>query len=534
MLTDATLAHRLERVAKQTPDKFALRCDDDALTYRELEERVARAARGFKDLGVHPGDPVCVLLETSSDYVVTWIALCRLGAIEVPINTGFRGTALAHALRLTGARLLVLDAEHLEVVRDVQDALPALRQVLLRGDQRLAHRLSNVVVTPFAQLFGARDSSQPVLSALDDTALLVFTSGSTGPSKACAIPHGYTLRQPELFCEQLRIGADDVLYAPFPLFHVDGAIFTFAAALASGGTAALARKFSASRFWSDCRRHEATIFDFMGATLTFLFKQPPGSNDRDHSVRLGWGVPLPPFAEAFEQRFGLDLVEVYGLSDAGIVLYNQPGQPRRAGSCGRPIAAFELRIRDEQGRDLGAGAIGELAVRPTEPHLLMSGYYGDPAATTEVFRDGWFQTGDLMRRDEDGFHYFVSRKKDIIRRRGENISAFDLEQTLLAHPEIVEAAAYGVPSELTDEDVMVSVVLRPGSTLRAEDVVDWCAPCLSRHMWPRYVRLAPSLPRTPTEKIAKYQLKALGVTPDAVDLETYGRRRAANALKGDQ
>lgn len=516
--TDTTLAERLARHAAATPRKIALRCDDDALSYRELDDRVARMAHGLLAHGVRAGDPVCVLLETSCDYVVAWLALCRIGALEVPINSGFRGTALEHALRLTSAPVLILDSEHVAAVSAVRDNVPRLQHVILRGDRSTVTALRNVTITPFEEMLKARAHSPPLRGRPGDTTMLLFTSGSTGPSKACAIPHGYTLRQPEIFCEQLRITADDVLYAPFPLFHADGAIFTVAAALACGGTAALARKFSVSRFWADCRRHGATVFDYMGATLALLHKQPPVPTDRDHRVRLGWGVPSPPFAEDFEQRFGVELVELYGLSDVGIVLYNRPGEPRKAGSCGRTIPSFEVRIRSEEGRDLGAGAVGELVVRANEPNVIMNEYYGNTAATAEAFRDGWFHTGDLVRRDRDGHHYFVGRLKDLIRRRGENISAFDIEQALLLHPDIVEVAAYGVPSELTEEDVMVCVVARSGSCLTAQDVRQWATSHLARHMCPRYVELADALPRTPTEKTAKYLLKARGVTANTVEV----------------
>lgn len=516
--SDTTLAERLARHAAATPHKVALRCEADVLSYRELDDLVARMARGLREHGIRPGDPVCVLLETSCDYVVAWLALCRIGALEVPINSGFRGAALEHALRLTSARLLILDSEHVAAVSTVLGNVTQLRHIVLRGDRKTGDALRGVTITPFEEMLAGGADVPPLRGRPGDATMLLFTSGSTGPSKACAIPHGYTLRQPEIFCEQLRITADDVLYAPFPLFHADGAIFTVAAALACGGTAALARKFSVSRFWADCRRHGATVFDYMGATLALLHKQPASPSDRDHLVRLGWGVPSPPFADEFEQRFGLELVELYGLSDVGIVLYNRPGEPRKPGSCGHPIAAFDVRLRNEEGRDLGVDQVGELVVRANEPCVIMNEYYGNPAATAEAFRDGWFHTGDLLRRDAEGHHYFVSRLKDLIRRRGENISAFDVEQALLLHPDIVEAAAYGVPSELTEEDVMVCVVARPGSNLTAQAVSQWAEQHLARHMWPRYVELADALPRTPTEKTAKYLLKARGVTANTVEV----------------
>ena len=509
----------LRRRAASQPDKVALRCEDEVVTYAALEERSGRIAAGLLSLDIAPGDPVCVLLETSCDYVATWLAINRIGAIEVPINTGFRGASLAHALGLTGARLLVMDAAYLDIVAEILADVPTIRHAVLRGSASAGLQLP-LPVTGFDELL-IPDEPPPPIAAVDplDTAMLLFTSGSTGPSKGCCIPHSYVLGQPEIFCRELGITAEDTLYAPFPLFHADGAIFTVAAAIVAGGCAALAPRFSVSRFWDDCRRHGATVIDYMGATLTLLFRAPPGPQDRDHQVRLAWGVPAPVFADAFEARFGLELVEVYGLSDAGIVLYNRPGEPRRAGSCGRAVAPFTVAIHDDAGQPVPDGTIGEIVIRSDRPGLITAGYYGDTAATAAAFRDGWFRTGDLARRDADGFFHFVGRLKDIIRRRGENISAFDVEQALLAHPDIVEAAAYGVPSELTEDDVMVTVVARPGAELDPVAVRAWAAGRLARHMVPRYVRLAAAIPRTPTEKVAKHVLAAEGMTADTIDFE---------------
>jgi crotonobetaine/carnitine-CoA ligase len=244
-------------------------------------------------------------------------------------------------------------------------------------------------VTAFEELADTADvPPPPVVSAPGETGLMLFTSGSTGPSKACQVPHRYVVRQPEIFTRRLGIGPDDVLYAPFPLFHVDAAIFTVAAAFSVGATAALAPRFSVSRFWPDCRRHGAAVFDFMGATLALLHRQPPSPGDADNPVRLGWGVPAPPWAGEFEQRFGLELVEVYGLSDAGVVLCNGPRPGGRAGSCGQPIPPFDVRVSGPDGVEVPAGEIGELTVRSSEPHLIISGYHRDPEATAAAFRDG--------------------------------------------------------------------------------------------------------------------------------------------------
>jgi crotonobetaine/carnitine-CoA ligase len=525
---DASLALRVSRHALAQPGKIALRFEGEALSYRELDDRAASLAAGLSQAGVKRGDPVCVLFDTSCDYVALWLALNRLGALEVPINTGFRGPSLAHALRLTAAEVLVLDSSLVEAASSALADAPNIRRVFVRGEKKAPAGIAAGQVEDFDQLFlPASAAPPPVEVRPGEPAMILFTSGTTGPSKGCAIPHRYVLRQSEIFCRELGVGAADTLYAPFPLFHADGAVFTVAAAIAAGATAALAPKFSVSKFWDDCRRHEATIFDFMGATLAMLFKQPESPRDRDHGVRLGWGVPTPPWAEAFEARFGLELVEVYGLSDAGIVLYNRPGGARRPGSCGRVVEPFDVRVHDADGVEVPPGTTGELVVRSNEPHLILSNYYGDPAATAEACRDLWFHTGDLVRRDEDGFFYFIGRQKDVIRRRGENISAFDVEQVLLAHPDIVEVAAYGVPSELTEEDLMVSVVAREGSGLAAAEVIEWAQSRLAPHMVPRYVRMADALPRTETEKAAKYKLKALGVTTDTLDFDRRAQQAAA-------
>jgi len=506
--------------AAEMPDRIAVRCENDAWSYAELEAVAGRLAAGLAEMGVAAGQPVCVLLETSCDYVAAWLALNWVGAIEVPIDTGLRGRSLAHALSLTKAELLIVDKVYLDALADALPDAPAIRHLVVRGDLDPAAVPDGLTATSFEDLAGVDRPAPPIVeNAPGDTALLLFTSGSTGPSKACQIPQYYVLRQPEIFCRELGITKDDVLFAPFPLFHADGAIFTVAAAICAGATAALAPRFSVSRFWDDCRRHGATVIDYMGATLTLLFRQPASPKDRDHRVRLGWGVPAPPFAAEFEARFGIELVEVYGLSDAGIPLYNRPGEPAPAGSCGRAVAPFDVRIHDPEGRELPDGEVGEIVIRSDEAHLLTTGYFGDPAATASAFRNGWLRTGDLARREPDGSFHFVGRLKDIIRRRGENISAFEVEQALLSHPDIVEAAAYGVPSELTEEDVMATAVPRAGAAVDAAALRDWAARRLARHMVPRYVRIAERIPRTATEKVAKHLLIAQGVTPGTVDFD---------------
>jgi crotonobetaine/carnitine-CoA ligase len=344
-------------------------------------------------------------------------------------------------------------------------------------------------------------------------ALVLFTSGTTGRSKGCLLSHRFAVRQAELMVRNFGLRADDVLYCPFPLFHLDATVMTVMPALVLGAVAAIGERFSASGFWPEVRAMGATVFDFMGATLTILHKRQSEVDDGDHRVRLGWGVPMPDFAAEFEDRFRVKLVEAYGSTDVGVPIYSDPALPRRPGSCGRPIPEYDVRIVDASDRPVPVGGVGEIVVRPNEPGLINDGYLGMPAESLAARRNLWFHTGDLARQDADGYVYFVGRLSDSIRRRGENISAFEVEEVVAAHPDILEAAAYGVPSDLTEEDVMVAVVPRPGRTVDPAALVAWCADRMARHMVPSYVDVVAALPKTPTEKVEKHALKARGVTP---------------------
>jgi crotonobetaine/carnitine-CoA ligase len=345
-----------------------------------------------------------------------------------------------------------------------------------------------------------------------ELALLLYTSGTTGRSKAAMISHRFVLRQAQVMIDGLGLRHDDVLYCPYPMFHLDAAVLTIAPALMLRGAAAIGERFSVSRYWDEVRALKATVFDFMGATLTMLWKQPASARDRDHPARLGWGVPLPAWAPEFEARFGCRLVEMYGSTEVGGIMYSPLDQPRRMGSCGKVNGPWEARLLDEQGFEVQIGTPGELVVRPLEPSVITDGYYGMPEATLAAFRNLWFHTGDLLRHDEDGYFYFVGRRKDIVRRRGENISAAEVETLIAAHPDVLECAVYGVPSEMTEEEVMACVVLRPDRALTPRELTDWCTTQMARFMVPRYFRFLPALPKTPTDKVEKFRLQQQGTT----------------------
>jgi crotonobetaine/carnitine-CoA ligase len=497
------------------PETVFLRFASGDLTFADVDRRVTRLAAGLASIGVERGDVVPVLLPNSPEFAIAWLALCRLGAVACLVNTGFRGPTLRHVLGTADSTLMILDAELVDDVLAVATELATVPNIVLRGDVDVPH---GVRVYRWTNLIShAGEPPVPTHGPLDP-AMVLFTSGTTGVSKGCLLPHRYTVRQASLMAEHLQFTAEDVFYCPFPMFHIDALVLTIGPALVLGTTAAIGVRYSASGFWDEVRRFGATVFDFMGATLTLTWKQPPTPHDHDHPVRLAWGVPVPDFCDDFERRFDLRLVELYGSTDAGVPIYS-PLSARRTGSCGRPIDAYDVRLIDDDGFEVPVDAVGEIAVRPLEPGLMSSGYLGMPQATLDSRRDLWFHTGDLARRDADGYYYFIGRRSDVIRRRGENISAFEVEEIVKLHPNVLDAAAFGVPSELTEDDVMVTIVLRAGTVPDPADIARFCSERAAAHMIPRYIDIAAELPVTATEKVRKELLRERGVTNTTWDRE---------------
>jgi carnitine-CoA ligase len=471
-----TIDELLEQRANDSGQTPFLRFAERDITYAEAWQEANRLAHALADHGVRRGQLVPVMMPNGPEFAFTWLGLTVLGAVPTLLNTAFRGPALAHALAVCEATTVV--------------------------DLSTYGQLNSNDTTSFVRRHMATEP-----------AMVLFTSGTTGPSKGCVLSHRYAVRQAQLMIHNLQVRADDVLYCPFPMFHIDALVMTIVPAMVLATTAAIGTRFSASGFWHEIRRSKATVFDFMGATLTMLHKRPPADDDAANPARLGWGVPVPPdIATDFEERFGVHLVELYGSTDAGIPIYHPVDVPRRDRSCGRAIPEYDVRLVDESGADVDLGDVGEILVRAHEPGLMSDGYYGMPEATAASRRDGWFHTGDLARRDADGYYYFVGRNTDSIRRRGENISAFEVEEVVKLHSDVLDAAAYGVPSELTEDEVMVSVVPRPGHRLDPRQLIDFCADRMAAHMLPRYVQVVEALPMTPTEKVEKSRLRDIGVT----------------------
>jgi carnitine-CoA ligase len=484
------------------------------LTFREFNERVNAVAHGLSSR-VRAGDRVACMLPNSLEFVLTSYALKKLGAVEIAVNTQFRGPGLARALNVAEAPVLVVDATLVEHVAAAGEPLPFLRTAIVVGEPAPTD-LAAVEMVAYGDVVSERVDNPRRPEGIRDTDLMsvLFTSGTTGPSKGCMLSHRYAVRLATVLADALEATQDDCFYCPFPLYHVDAAYLTILPALVLGGRAGIGRQFSVSRFWDEVREFEATIFDFMGATLTMLWKQEPRPDDADNSVRVAWGVPMPSFREDFERRFGLRLVHCYGLTDGSMVAYESLTDPEPRDSCGKPRHPFLVEIVDEHDDVVPRGEVGEIVIRPLEPDVVMKGYYGMPAETLETFRNLWLHTGDLGRLDADGHLYFVSRKKDAIRRRGENISAWEIEDVANRHPAVAESAAVGVPSALTEEEVKVFLVLEEGARLDPEEFRSFCAARMARFMVPELVEVVDSIPKTPTGKVEKYKL-TLGARSEA-------------------
>jgi carnitine-CoA ligase len=482
-----------------------LKFHDGELTYGDVDAQANRLAQGLIALGVGKGDHVAVMLPNCPEFVPIIFALARLGAVAVPVNIAHRGEMLRHVLHSSDAATLILDESYVDRIPAIAQRLPTLTRLVVRGGESADPGKPTVSL---ASLEGHGDDEPHAGVVFSDLQAIMYTSGTTGPSKGAMCSHALALTCAYDSLDYLdRWGK--TIYCPLPLFHAAGLWDGMMSALLGGGALAVVDRFSASRFWDDVRHFDARVAMSVFAMIPILLNREPTEEDKNHPLEMfymGKSVLDAPLRE----RFGVRSVETYTSTEAGIATGSPYGE-WKVGSCGTVHdERFFAAVVDEHDREVGPGEPGELVLRPKQPWVITSGYYGTPEATAETFRNLWFHTGDRVWCDEDGYYYFLDRMKDSIRRRGENISAFDLELEVNTHPAILESAAIGVPSTLEEEDVKLAVVLRPGMRLDPEELVEFCAARLPKFMVPRYVEFLDALPRTPTDKVAKYRLRAEG------------------------
>lgn len=501
----ATISDLVRHRAATSPDRVVLTFDDDTLTYAEWEARSAALARQLVELGVATGDTVGVVLDTGVDAVVAWVAIARLGAVEVPISPAMRGESLAHPLRAAGVRLVVSSGHH----------LPTLTSVVETIEPRVRLTMIDDVVSLDSGSATPQEAVAP-----GDPSVVLFSSGTTGPPKGVILTHAANFALAADVVETMGYVPSDVLYNTFPLSHVNARFTTVLAAVMADASAVLHRRFSVSEFWSTCRDHGVTAFNYMGAVTVLLLNQPAGPADRDHGVRRAYGSGMVGATRHdFEARFGVETVETYGSTELGMVTHTGFADAPDD-SCGRVVDGYELAVQDDVGRSLGPGELGEIVVRPTAPQRMFREYIGDPVATVQSWRDLWFHTGDRGRIDGAGWLTFADRTKDAIRRRGENISSWEVEQAVARHSAVMEVCAVGVPSVISGEEVLVAVVVSQDVT--PEALLQAAEEQLPHYAVPRYVRFVDELPKTRSARTEKYKIRTEGVTADTWDREDAG------------
>lgn len=514
----ATVASVLRERAELTPDAPFVTCSSGSHRFAEALQRAEQAAAALSHLGVGVGDKVAVMLPNGIDFLDLWFGTALLGAVLVPVNTGLVGDGLRHVLTHSDSAVLVAAGSFV----DPCDAALAGTSVAVRRVGLFDGAPPDGPWIDGRSWLGGTYAEPPRPAIAPDTlASITYTSGTTGPAKGVMNGHRPFVATGLQFARgSVRVTDDDVLYTSLPLFHVNAQMLSTMGALVSGTPLVLAERFSASGFLDDVRRANATVFNYIGAMLTMIAKQPPREDDATTRLRLAVGGAAPPeLWRPFERRFGLSILEMYGLTETATVCVGNPADDVRVGRIGRALPWAQARIAGPDGVAVAVGDPGEIQVRSATPGILFQGYYKNPDATRDSHVDGWFRTGDRGVVDEDGYVAFLDRIKDVIRRRGENISSAEVERAVNLHPQVAESAVVGVPSELGEEDVMVVVVPVDGEPPTGDELLEHCRRHLAAFMLPRYVRTVAALPKTATERVQKFKLREQPLDGDVWDRE---------------
>jgi crotonobetaine/carnitine-CoA ligase len=522
-----SLVEMLEAVTESRADKVALWFDDEPVTYQQLVERSRTVANALVDLGVKPGDTVASLMHNCPEHIYLLFAVSYLGALEVPVNTTFRGQFLDHQLRTAATRVVLADADLAPHVGEVAGGLPDLECLLVRGEASGLEPLGSIRTGSTADLLLA-DSTRPAVhtSRWNDACTVQFTSGTTGPSKGAVLSQNFMVNWARQFSSGWCRDEEDTFLATTPLFHMAAKGVGVLGALYRGANCAVDSRFSVSNFWERVEHYRAASTILLGPMLMMLWNLPRRESDRDVPVRAPVAAPIPAnLHRQMEERWDWRFLGFYGLSEAAPLFIGGIDKPLEPGTVGRVNSeVFDVAIVDDDDCPVGPGTAGEIVCRPRQPHVMFEGYFGNDPATVAVMRNLWFHTGDLGRIDAGGTFSFVDRKKDYLRRRGENISSFEVERAVEQHPAVAEAAAIAVPSELTEDEVKICVVLKPDESVTHAELLEYCVKNMPYFAAPRYIEFLDELPHTPSQKVQKYKLRAAGVTPATWDREAAGYR----------
>lgn len=519
-----TIPQILTNAATANANKVFLDIAGDKYTFAEIERGSNRLAHGLRSFGIAPGDRVCTLMDTSIDLILLWFAVTKMGAVMVPINTAFRGEFLRHQISDSGARLAVVDTAYADRILSMADQLPELERLTWRGEELNAD--THLIVDRFEDLRSADESAILADIGPGDLATLIYTSGTTGPSKGCMLCHNALANSSYPTLLSQNVSADDILWAALPLFHL-AAVGVMMACLQLKITFVLAPRFSVSGFWEDIERSGATAMFGLSTMFPLLIEAAETEAEKRcyGQIRSVFGAPfLREMQDRWKGRFGIPHAAAagYGMTECcPIAVHPEREVPPTA--TGVPLDYLEVRIMAEDSREAAPDEPGEICVRPKIPHVMFSGYWRRPEATAEALRDMWFHTGDIGKIDAEGNLYFVDRKKDYMRNRGENISSFELEGTFRGHPAVADIAIHSVPSKLVSEDeIKATIILREELSATEEELCRWSIEQLPYFAVPRYIEFRKELPRNAVGRVLKFELRAEGVTAATWDREVAG------------
>ncbi|MFJ2690083.1 AMP-binding protein [Pseudomonas sp. NPDC087336] len=507
----------VRRAAREFGDKPFLDVLGQVLTFNDIQREACRLANGLATLGVVKGQTVVTILDNNCDAVLMWFALNKLGAISVPVNTAFKGEFLRHQIADANAAVVIAETVYAERVGLIADQLPDLRVLVHRGEAP-AECLGDKQIVALESLRSDDIRDPDVKVAPGDLTMLIYTGGTTGPSKGCMISHNYACNEARQMIICLGRTSESITWTPLPLFHLNATVTTVLCNLMIGARAVVYPRFSVSGFWPDIERSGANEANLLASMVPLL----AGAPDNDAMKRCYgqldkvYGAPFPPeLQQRWRERFGVRHAvggAGFGLTECAIVTMLPFGDPYKPNCAGKRCDSFDIRVVDDNDVELPYGTPGELIVRPLKPHVMFEGYWNRPADTLKVMRNMWFHTGDIGMIDEEGFFFFLDRKKDYMRRGGENISSYEMEKTFAAHPQIEDVAVHAVFSELSEDEVKVTAVLRPGSSVTEEQLCRWAIDRVPYYAVPRYIEFRTEVPRSPVGRILKYELRDEGVT----------------------
>ena len=512
----------LRERARELGDKLFLWCGDARYTFAEMDSVSDRVAAGLAERGIATGDRVAFVSTNRPEMLEMMYGCAKLGAIQVPLNAFLRGEFLRYQLGDCQASTLVVDREGLEASIPLLELLPELKRIIAFDE--VTNAPAGVEVVAYRDVAASQAPVPAVELTPADLMSILYTSGTTGLPKGCMMPNGYYVNVGTLMKEVWDIQPTDVVFTALPLFHGAARVMVVTAALAHGTTAVVEPAFSVGTVLDRLIETKATIFGGVGAMGVALLSIPPSEKDRRHSLRFAGFVP---FSEALQQqfmdRFGAEChAELFGQTECVPATYSVPGGSRNRASAGKPASHLEVKLVDDEDREVSVGEVGEIVARPRVPYAMYGGYWNKPVETVDAWRNLWHHTGDYGRADEDGFISFVDRKKDALRRRGENISSMELEMAIIQHPQILEAAVHAVPSDLLEDDVKACIVVAPGQTVEPAELFAFFKQNLPYYAVPRYVEVVPELPKNAVMRVMKHLLRERGITSETWDFDALG------------